>query len=285
MIADSDIGVDIEKIDCCKRYELIVKKFFSKNEKEYVRQKANTNESFFEVWTKKEAYVKYLGMGIDKNAVSYILQRHKPEDILFVDGWIGKGAIQNELEQAVKEFQGISKDLAVLADPAGITKFYGTHEDLLIPSACLNSTISGLISRTFFRRDIIGENDFHGAVYYENLQKADLSYPFIYAIEAEFKKENKEIEKIFHDKGMDEVKQIAQNYDIQDINFIKPGIGETTRVLLRRVPWKVLIGEEFKHDAALEHIKRLAEEKGVEIEYYPLKHYKSCGIIKKIADT
>ena len=225
------------------------------------------------------------GMGIDKNAVSYILQRHKPEDILFVDGWIGKGAIQNELEQAVKEFQGISKDLAVLADPAGITKFYGTHEDLLIPSACLNSTISGLISRTFFRRDIIEENDFHGAVYYENLQKADLSYPFIYAIEAEFKKENKEIEKIFHDNGMDEVKQIAQNYDIQDINFIKPGIGETTRVLLRRVPWKVLIGEEFKHDAALEHIKRLAEEKGVEIEYYPLKHYKSCGIIKKIADT
>ncbi len=77
MIADSDIGVDIEKIDCCKRYELIVKKFFSKNEKEYVRQKANTNESFFEVWTKKEAYVKYLGMGIDKN--------FKNQDVFMID--------------------------------------------------------------------------------------------------------------------------------------------------------------------------------------------------------
>lgn len=225
------------------------------------------------------------GMGIDKNAMRYILKKHNPEDILFVDGWIGKGAIQNELEQAVREFRGVSKDLAVLADPAGVAKFYGTHEDLLIPSSCLNSTISGLISRTFFRRDIIGENDFHGAVYYENLQEADLSYQFIYAIEAEFKKENKEIEKIFKDKGIDEVRQIAQNYGIQDINLIKPGIGETTRVLLRRVPWKVLIAEEFKHDAALHHIKRLADEKGVEIEYYPLKHYKSCGVIKKIADT
>lgn len=224
------------------------------------------------------------GMGIDKNAVRYILQRHKPEDILFVDGWIGKGAILNELEQAVKEFADVSSELAVLADPAGITKFYGTHEDLLIPSSCLNSIISGLISRTFFQRDIIGENDFHGAVYYENLKDADLSYEFIYAIEAEFIKENKEIKKTFDNKGIDEVKQIAQDYNIGDINLIKPGIGETTRVLLRRVPWKVLIGEEFKNDAALEHIKRLADEKGVEIEYYPLKHYKSCGIIKKIAD-
>ena len=224
------------------------------------------------------------GMGIDKNAVRYILQRHKPEHILFVDGWIGKGAILNELEQAVKEFADVSSELAVLADPAGITELCGTHEDLLIPSSCLNSTISGLISRTFFRWDIIGENDFHGAVYYENLKDVDLSYEFIYAIEAEFIKENREIKKTFNNKGIDEVKQIAQDYNIGDINLIKPGIGETTRVLLRRVPWKVLIGEEFKNDAALEHIKRLADEKGVEIEYYPLKHYKSCGIIKRIAD-
>jgi len=223
------------------------------------------------------------GMGIDKNAVRYILERHRPEDILFVDGWIGKGAILRELENAVVKF-GISAGLAVLADPAGITELCGTHEDLLIPSSYLNSTVSGLISRTFFRKDIIGENDFHGAVYYENLKEADLSYEFIHAIEAEFVKENIEAERIFDDKGIDEVKRIAESYDISDINFIKPGIGETTRVLLRRVPWRILIGEEFKNDKALGHIKRLAEEKGVEITYYPLRHYKSCGIIKKLAD-
>ena len=35
--------------------------------------------------------------GIDKNAMNYILERHNPEKIQFVDGWIGKGAIIREL--------------------------------------------------------------------------------------------------------------------------------------------------------------------------------------------
>ena len=55
------------------------------------------------------------------------------------------------------------------------------------------------------------------------------------------------------DKGLDNQKynlkegyywldnQIIKAYDIKDINYIKPGIGEATRVLLRRVPWKLLI--------------------------------------------
>ena len=54
--------------------------------------------------------------------------------------------------------------------PANITELCGTHEDILIASSCLNSTVSGLISRTFLRNDIIGINDFHGAVYYEELE-------------------------------------------------------------------------------------------------------------------
>ena len=35
----------------------------------------------------------------------------------------------------------------------------------------------------------------------------------------------------------------------------------------------------------LAHIVRLAQEKKVPIEYYPLTHYKTCGIIKKLADA
>ena len=225
------------------------------------------------------------GKGIDENAVNYILERHRPEDILFVDGWIGKGAILRELEKDVEKFQGVSAELAVLADPADITEMCGTHEDILIPSSCLNSTVSGLISRTFLREDIIGREDFHGAVYYEELKDSDLSYEFIHAIEEQFTKENGRNHKNFVDKGLDEVQNIADKYNVDDINFIKPGIGETTRVLLRRVPWKVLIGGEYKNDVSLTHIRRLAEEKNVPVEYYPLKHYKCCGIIKKLADA
>lgn len=85
--------------------------------------------------------------------------------------------------------------------------------------------------------------------------------------------------------GVDEVRAIAGKFGINDINLIKPGIGETTRVLLRRVPWKVLLDERLEGNPALKHIVRLAREKQVDMEYYPLSHYKCCGIIRKIADA
>ena len=98
--------------------------------------------------------------------------------------------------------------------------------------------------------------------------------------ENDVEKENKCVES----SGIDEVKQIAKTFDIDDINLIKPGIGEATRVLLRRVPWKILIDERYKGDPQLGHLVRLAEEKNVSIQYYPMKHYKCCGIIKKMSD-
>lgn len=228
------------------------------------------------------------GRGIDGNAMKYLLCHHAAKDLLFVDGWIGKGAILKELEKALVAYKGVSTDLAVVADPANMTELCGTHEDILIPSSCLNATVSGLVSRTFLRDDIIGKSDFHGAVYYGELIDADLSYDFIRAIEAEFVMEPVNLaveEKEIPGMGIDEVRKLAGKYGIDDINLIKPGIGETTRVLLRRIPWKVLISEEYKDDVSLTHIKRLAEEKGVSVAYEPLVHYKSCGIIKKLADT
>ncbi len=225
------------------------------------------------------------GRGIDKNAMKYLLAKYEPQNLLFVDGWIGKGAILGELEKDISEFEGVSSELAVVADPANVTELCGTHNDILIPSSCLNSTVSGLVSRTFLRDDIIGKDDFHGAVYYGELSESDLSYQFIDAIEAQFELNCEVDDKIIEGKGVDEVRTIAEHFGIDDINLVKPGIGETTRVLLRRVPWKVLIDEKFKDNDDLAHIIRLAEEKNVPIEYYPLTHYKTCGIIKKLADT
>ncbi len=225
------------------------------------------------------------GKGIDINAMRFLLERYKPEQLLFVDGWIGKGAILKELEKQVATFPGVSSELAVVADPANVTKLCGTHDDILIPSSCLNCTVSGLISRTFLRSDIIGEQDFHGAVFYEELENKDLSYQFIDQIQSQFELKNDILEETTSSNGVEEVIKIAKKYDINDVNLIKPGIGETTRVLLRRVPWKVLIGDEYKDDLSLQHIVRLAEEKKVPIEYIRLQNYKSCGIIKKMADT
>lgn len=233
------------------------------------------------------------GRGIDDNALKYILRRHAPEKLLFVDGWIGKGAILNELKKDLdnEAYTGISPDIAVVSDPAYVTRLCGTHEDILIPSSCLNCTVSGLISRTFLRDDIIKCDDFHGAVYYGELKDNDLSYGFIEEVEKHF--DISVTDNILQDSddtipglncGMNEVLEIAHHFNIPDINFIKPGIGETTRVLLRRIPWKILVDPSYKDDMTLRHIIRLAHEKNTRVQFYSLKNYKCCGIIKKLAD-
>jgi hypothetical protein len=225
------------------------------------------------------------GKGIDTNAMNTILRRHDKANIVFVDGWTGKGAIKNQLIEALKDYD-IDPILAVIADPAGVAEIYGSAEDLMIPSACLNSTISGLISRTFLRNDIIGQDDYHGAVCYREMKDNDKSYAFIRHIESYF---------IYHNPsacqdtnrmcGMSDVQSLAKEYNISDINLIKPGIGETTRVLLRRVPDMIIINKRYQGRDDLKPILRLAKEKNVHVTYRDLNCYKVCGIIKNMADA
>lgn len=225
------------------------------------------------------------GVGIDKNAMKFILARHKPEEIQFVDGWTGKGAIQNELNKAMKDFSNVNAGLAVLSDPAGVAEKCGTHEDFLIASSCLNSTVSGLLSRTFLRSDIISAEDFHGAAFYKELADKDLTYQFIDAIEKYFDDlpEIKDSD-VKINSGLAEVKKIAADFKIADINLIKPSIGEATRVLLRRLPWKILV-HSLHDEEHLGHLYQLAEEKSASLEVYPLKNYKACGLIRSLADN
>lgn len=229
------------------------------------------------------------GRGIDKNALDYILEIHNPEDIQFVDGWIGKGAILAQLKEALKDYPKVSSKLAVVSDPANLTELCGTHEDILIASSCLNATVTGLISRTFLRSDIIGDRDFHGAAFYEELCDEDLSEQFLSSICNCFKYSNNSSQELKKNgiNGQDVVKTIAEVYDISDINFIKPGIGEATRVLLRRIPWKVIVNPKYMNTDELKHIYQLSLEKGVpcEISKVDLGNYKVCGIIKKLEDV
>lgn len=235
------------------------------------------------------------GKGIDENALRYILQNHPQGKLQFIDGWTGKGTITHVLREACRSFEakygiGLDDDLAVLADPGNCVKTFGTREDFLIPSACLNSTVSGLVSRTVCRADLIGEHDFHGAKYYEELKDSDVSNLFIESIVAHFEEiktrakfsafEHLEEEPTW--QGMKDVIQIKKEFGITDINFIKPGIGETTRVLLRRIPWKVFV-RDIK-DPNLKHILVLAKDKNVPIEEYSKLTYACCGIVKDIKE-
>ncbi len=223
------------------------------------------------------------GVGIDHNAMKYILKRHAANSIQFVDGWTGKGAIQNELNKAMKEYPGVNSGLAVLSDPAYIAEKCGTHDDFLIASSCLNSTVSGLLSRTVYRKDIICDNEFHGSVFYKELINEDLTYKFINTIEKDFPTILKAEEEKEFGIGLEEVKKICLEFDITDINLVKPSIGEATRVLLRRLPWKILVHSlnDYEH---LGHLYQLAKEKNVDVVEYPLKNYRACGIIRSITD-
>lgn len=226
------------------------------------------------------------GRGIDHVAMEYILKRHRPEHIQFVDGWTGKGAIQNELNQAMREYPGVEPGLAVLSDPGLLAGKRGTHDDFLIASSCLNATVSGLLSRTFYRKDIIGPGEFHGAAFYRELMDEDLTYSFIDAVERRFPLEGgcPEGAPDASASAGEEIDGICARFGIGDRNLVKPGIGEATRVLLRRVPWKVLV-HSLSDEDHLGHLYQLAEEKGVPLEEYPLARYRACGLIRALADN
>ncbi len=241
--------------------------------------------------------------GIDKNALNYILKNHPETKIQFIDGWTGKGVIQHTLTKACKEYYEefnitLNSDLAVLSDPAHCTLIYGTREDFLIPSACLNSTVSGLVSRTVLNDKFISSNDFHGTKFYKELMPADVSNFYLNEICKCFSNLDKNyIQSLLNDsttmevavdiefdgnslncKGLRDIESIKNKFNINNINLIKPGIGETTRVLLRRIPWKILV-DSFENPN-LKHIFKLAQEKGIPVEIYTDMCYSCCGIIK-----
>ncbi|MFI1472007.1 phosphoribosyltransferase [Streptomyces wuyuanensis] len=227
------------------------------------------------------------GRGIDANALRWLAAHHDPADVVFVDGWTGKGAITRELAAALGEFDGFVPEIAVLADPGGCVRTYGTREDFLIPSACLNSTVSGLISRTVLRTDLVGPHDFHGAKYYRELAAADVSGHFLDTVEARFDEVTDAVdadvkELLSADRaptwaGWAAVERISEEHGIHDVNLVKPGVGETTRVLLRRVPWKILANRGAGAD--LDHVRMLAEQRGVPVEEVDDLPYSCVGLI------
>ncbi len=255
--------------------------------KRYIHQTYNVNYPHYSISIIR-------GKGIDENALKFILFNHPDAEIQFVDGWTGKGAIVSELKAAIDKFQvkygyndKLNYEFAVISDPGHCAEIYGTREDFLVPNACLNATVSGLVSRSFHRNDLIQDRDYHGVKFYKHLKSDDLSESFINTISRHFShvvsRVNEELDtfSLLSEKiewtGMEEVKRIQKDFCIENVNLIKPGLGETTRVLLRREPWKILVNENSDN---LSHVMQLAEERNVPIETYPLRNYSCCGLVK-----
>jgi adenine/guanine phosphoribosyltransferase-like PRPP-binding protein len=239
------------------------------------------------------------GRGIDQLALRYLARHHDPAAVVFVDGWTGKGAIARELTTAIDQANHdlnlpdanrFSSELAVLADTGSCVTTFGTRDDFLIPSACLNSTVSGLVSRTVLNDELIGPNQFHGAKFYSELAGGDVSRRFLDVVTAQFPFVQGDVGAAVDARaagafdptptwaGWRTVEGLCVRYGIEDPNLVKPGVGETTRVLLRRVPWKVLVRAGARAD--LEHVLLLAEQRGVPVEDVEDLSYRCVGLIK-----
>ncbi|TQC43584.1 ATP/GTP-binding protein [Rhodococcus sp. WS4] len=233
--------------------------------------------------------------GIDGVALDYLARHHDPENVVFVDGWTGKGAIARELSQALADYRAaggaeFNGDLAVLADPGHCVRTFGTRDDFLIASACLNSTVSGLVSRTVLNDTLIGPGDFHGAKFYAHLAGEDVSTHLLDSVSASFDDVRGhvpgDVEQLLRSDrtptwdGWKSVEAVREQYGIRSVNFVKPGVGETTRVLLRRVPWRVLVRDLDAPEHA--HIRLLAAARSVPVEEVPGLAYSCMGLIKDL---
>lgn len=237
--------------------------------------------------------------GIDTQALQYIVQQGiNEQSLVFIDGWTGKGTIARELAASVQAFNREHKSqlptgLYSLVDLAGVSLGAASAEDYLLPCSILNATVSGLLSRSVVT-DQLGPEDFHGCVYYEHLAAADVSRWFVdlicqqamalcaqrpepaaWAALAPNTAAVAASSRLF-------MQQLQAQFAIADINLIKPGIGEATRVLLRRAPRLLLLRDVNALEVA--HLRLLAQEQQVPIQADTQMPYHAVSLIKSSPD-
>jgi hypothetical protein len=234
--------------------------------------------------------------GIDQVALDHILaQGHAPESIVFIDGWTGKGVISRELAIAVAGFNAsrgtcIDGGLYVLSDLAGTAACAASCDDYLIPSSILNATVSGLISRSILN-EAIGPGDFHGCVVYRQFDAHDQSQAFAdgvadqamalarlpgEGVAAPCDKENAAAVSRAY------MMSALEQHGVEDVNMIKPGIGEATRVLLRRTPRLLIVRDAAAPEVA--HLALLAHEKNVPVMVDRALPYHAVSLIRSALD-
>lgn len=240
--------------------------------------------------------------GIDETALRYILGRHPAESVVFVDGWTGKGVIADELRQAVGGFNArhganLDAGLYTVADLCGAAAFAATSEDYVIPSSILGATVCGLVSRSILNDTVIGPGDFHGCLYYEEFAAHDLSRWFVDEVYGEVEQQAEGGEHGAIHGGLTPrrspldrtrlrevsaafVEDIRRRFGVLNVQHIKPGLGEATRVLLRRVPERLLLRDACLLEVA--HLLVLAREKNVPILVDAALPYAAAALIKEL---
>lgn len=227
--------------------------------------------------------------GIDREALRRIAALHDPRDVVFVDGWTGKGAIAGELRASLAGGgTGFAPFLAVVADPAGQADLAATGEDYLIPSGILNAIVSGLVSRSILNESLVGPGDLHACVHHRHLAPHDLSRAFVDAVDALARAERpRPLARTGAGRGEaasaceDLMARLMREHEVADRNRIKPGIAEATRAVLRRLPDRLLVRDP--EDPDVRHLLLLARERGLALGPLPAdSRYRAVTIIQEV---
>lgn len=213
--------------------------------------------------------------GVDFAALSWIMARHSPVSLRFVDGWTGKGTIADELRVSIAAWpeapSNLDSGLWVPLDVCGAATFAASKEDYLIPSTLLGGTLSGLVSRSVLPSGEEGGDALHGCVPLNSLRRYDLSRWFIGEIRSLMMTLSNPEPPPNASAGPSRRQETARclelmlaRHELSDRNRIKLGIGETVRVLLRRLPRTIWLSSRANPtDADL--IRRLAALRNVPV--------------------
>lgn len=225
--------------------------------------------------------------GIDHAALNAIIAAHGADNIVFVDGWTGKGAIAQELSRSLQLWPELFDPewdiprLVTLTDLAGCTWLSASAEDWLIPSGILGAVVSGLTSRTILiqdtdwrlsRKDCFNPHHWHACILYPQLQAQDRSVAFVQQILKLIDQHPTQQQAVWTQQDRDQqydychnsLRWIQQQYHIHDINRIKPSIAEATRAILRRIPDRILV--QSLDDPNLELLLHLAQQHQVPVD-------------------
>lgn len=227
--------------------------------------------------------------GIDKVALEAIIQAHGAENIVFVDGWTGKGAISGEIRRSLAGDDRFPVDprLVVIADPCGKAWLSASADDWIIPSGILGATVSGLVSRSIWPSN----GGLHGCVVYDHLQEHDVTRDFVDEISQRMSDAISEVAakpwtaqeaRRLQDNALVVIADLASRFEISNLNRIKPGIAEATRAVLRRVPDHVLVRSREDEDVQL--LMHLTEKAGITVEEAgdKLGPYRAVTIIRSV---
>lgn len=224
--------------------------------------------------------------GIDQAAVDWIEQRHAFADIVWVDGWVGKGAIHTQLKTSLgTRYPDTDIPFAVLADPTGKAWLSASGDDWLIPFGILGATVSGLISRSILTQD----GGWHACVNYQHLAEHDVSNRFIEVVDSYRRDLPATDAAVWPAVQRESLKALSQasiqrlvdTYQINNLNRLKPGIAEATRAVMRRVPEHILV--QRLDDPNISLLRHLAESRGISLQAVgaELEPYRAITIIKK----